>query len=92
MNKEIAECLLNWDEHEEEQFFEEITNPEIIGKSRWYLQYSQIFRDTRDSSYWEIVWSRGATENQDEGPESINVFRVEPQQVTITSFVRVKDN
>jgi hypothetical protein len=90
MNKEIAESILKWEDHDELDFFEEVTE-EIMGhKSRWSIFYSQVYKDTRDGKFWELQWSRGATEQQDEGPENIQFYQVVPKEVTHIEYVAVE--
>lgn len=87
MNAEFARLLLGEDT-EDAQFFEEVTTAEITGDSRWSKFYEQVFKDTRDGTFWEITWSRGATEYQDNGIEDVEVAQVWPVEVTVTRYVR----
>lgn len=91
MNQEIAEAILNWEDHEEAEFFKEVGEEEITGKSRWSTFYSQVYKDERDESFWELSWSRGSTEQQDDGPENIGFQRVMPQEVTVIRYVLWKE-
>ena len=86
MNKELAEALVKWGDHDEADFFVEVTDPKITGTSRWHLYYSQIWQDQRDKSFWNLTWRRGATEMQDDGFEDIEFEQVEPREVTITDY------
>lgn len=69
------------------EFFEEVTSAEITGDSRWSKFYEQVFKDTRDGTFWEISWSRGATEYQDNGIEDVTVQEVVPKEVARTIYV-----
>lgn len=89
MNKEIAESILNWDDHDEVEFFVKETKEEMYDKSRWSTFYSQIYKDTRDGTFWQICWSRGSTEQQDEGPEDIEFSQVVPKEVIKIEWVSV---
>jgi hypothetical protein len=91
MNQEIAEAILNWEDHEEVEFFEEITEEEITNKSRWSTSYSRVYKDNRNESFWELSWTRGSTELQDNGTEDIEIQRVMPQEVTVIKYVPWKE-
>ncbi len=91
MNQEIAEAILKWEDHDEVEFFEEVTKNIMEEKSRWSTFYSQVYKDNRDGSFWRLFWSRGSTEQQDEGPENIEFERVMPKEVIITKYVPYKD-
>jgi hypothetical protein len=90
MNQELAESILKWEDHPEDEFIEEVTQEVIEDQRRWSTQYSQVFKDIRDNTFWEIWWSRGSTEMQDEGPEDIGFQQVEPVEVTVTKYLPVK--
>jgi hypothetical protein len=87
MNQEIAEAILNWEDHEEIEFFEEVTEEEITDQSRWSTSCSRVYKDKRDESFWELSWTRGSTELQDNGTEDIEFQRVMPQEVTVIKYV-----
>lgn len=87
MNAEKAKLIL-CEDAEDQEFFEEVTDAEITGDSRWSKSYEQVFKDTRDGKFWEITWSRGATEYQDSGVEDVEVAQVWPVEVTVTNYVR----
>ncbi len=89
MNAEKAALILG-EEADDQEFFEEVTSAEITGDSRWSKFYEQVFKDKRDETYWEITWSRGATEYQDNGAEDVEVAQVWPVEVTVTRYVRKK--
>ncbi|TCV62319.1 hypothetical protein [Neorhizobium sp. S3-V5DH] len=85
MNSTKAKLIL-CEDCDEQEFFEEVTSAEIVGDSRWMKHYEQVFKDTRDGTYWEISWSRGATEYQDEGPEMVEARQVWPKVVQRTIY------
>lgn len=89
MNQEIAEAILNWEDHDDIDHFEKVTNVVITSQSRWSTFYFQIYKDKRDGSHWQLLWSRGSTEQQDQGPEDIEYFRVEERIVQKSEWVRV---
>ncbi len=89
MNAEKAFLVLGEDADDQE-FYEEITSAEITGDSRWSKFYEQVWKDTRDGTFWEISWSRGATEYQDEGAENVEVRQVWPKVVQRTIYTTVK--
>jgi hypothetical protein len=91
MNQQIAEAILNFEDYEEEEFFEEVSELEITGTSRWNTFYSKVFQDTRDNTYWEITWSRGSTEIQDNGAEDIEFRQVKPVNVTVIKYLPLTD-
>lgn len=90
MNNEIAEAIIKWEHHDESHFFEEVAPEEIVDQSRWRTYYSQVHKDTRDETFWELSWGRGSTEQQDGGIEDIGFIQVEPKLVTITKYVPIK--
>lgn len=90
MNEELAMALLNWEDHDEADYFLEASPMKITGTGRWRINYSMVYQDTRDQRYWMIRWSRGATEVQDEGPENIVVYEVRPIEIMVTEWERVK--
>lgn len=85
MDDEKAELILQEDAPDQEHY-EEITDAERTGGSRWSTFFSQVWRDTRDGTFWKITWSRGSTEYQDEGVEHVQVAQVWPHQVMQTVY------
>lgn len=82
MNLEIAmECL-----REYPRDYESVTEEEIVDQSRWSTFYNQVFKNRVDGTYWKIHWSRGSTEQQDNGIEDIEFQQVFPKQKTITVY------
>ena len=88
MKQEVAEAILNFEDHEEEDFFVEVdgTDGVIEGQSRWYTRFSSVYEDTRDGTFWKVTWERGSTEMQDSGPENIEVRQVRPVLVERTEY------
>lgn len=70
--------------------YEAVTSGTITSQSRWHTFYEQVFKKTSDGTYWEMTWHQGSTENQDEGPENIKIYEVEPKEVTVIQYVRKK--
>jgi hypothetical protein len=86
MDATKAQLILQED-CEEQEFYEAETSEEITDQSRWSTFYEQVFKDTRDGTFWEISWSRGSTEQQDFGVEDVSVQQVWPRVVTRTIYV-----
>ena len=62
----------------------------LISSSRWSLRYKLIFQINRQD-YYEVSYSKGATEQQDESPfeysdEYVECQQVWPHQVTTTVY------
>lgn len=81
MDADLARALVLYEDHEDYDYYEEILD-EMVDKDRWNITYHTIYRDTRDNTFWEISFTRGATEYQDEGPENISFCQVERVEVT----------
>ncbi len=62
---------------------------EIIDELRWSNIYAQVFRFT-DDSYLEFIWEQGKTECQDDHPNNVRAYLVEPQEVTVVKYVHVE--
>nr|WP_316651547.1 hypothetical protein [uncultured Gellertiella sp.] len=88
MDREKAKLVL-CEDAEDREFYKAATSAEITGDSRWSTYYEQVFEDTRDGTYWEISWSRGATEYQDNGVEDVEVRQVKAVEKTVTVFEAV---
>jgi hypothetical protein len=63
----------------------------VVGNSRWSIQHSLVFQDKTSGRFYEVEYSVGATEQQDEGPfeyegDDIEVTEVRPQQRTVTVY------
>lgn len=70
--------------------YEEATRENIVSQSRWRTSFKQVFKKTADGTFWELSWSRGSTEVQDEGPEDVEIHEVEPKEVATIQYVRKK--
>ena len=86
MNTEEAEYLINWEEFENQDFYIEIIEGEILDKSRWAIRYRNVYKDIRDNTFWQICYDRGATEYQDGTDLNINVKQVFPEETVITVY------
>ncbi|QOV06107.1 hypothetical protein CPT_Pasto_033 [Rhizobium phage Pasto] len=89
MNAEKA-YLVICEDCDDMEFYEAVTAENITGDSRWSKFYEQVFKDTRTGDFWEISWSRGATEYQDQGVEDVEVRQVWPKVVQRTIYSPVK--
>jgi len=76
----ISEELSDYDD------YKEVTSPEITDQRRWSTYFAQVLEHKPTSTFWEISWSRGSTEMQDNGTEDVDVCEVEPYQVTETKY------
>lgn len=75
----------------------ELIEDEICDNSRWSITYSMIFKVVATGKYYSTCYSRGATEQQDEGPyeyspAEIECTEVEPKKVEVIQYVTVKEN
>lgn len=89
MKLSTALAIISYDDDpaNEDEFFEEVTAEKIEEQSRWSTFFSQVYKDTRDGTFWEIYWSRGSTECQDEDIEdNLSVSQVYPKEVTTTVY------
>ena len=91
MKLKTAAAILNWDDDDDDDAdnYEEVTKAKIFDQSRWSTFYSRVYKNKIDGTFWEIIWSRGSTEQQDNGPEDIGVDQVEPYEKTIIEYKRV---
>ena len=91
MELKTAVAILNWDDDDDDDAdnYEEVTKAKIFDQSRWSTFYSRVYKNKIDGTFWEIIWSRGSTEQQDNGPEDIGVNQVEPHEKTIIEYKRV---
>lgn len=69
----------------------EIVVNEIFDTSRWSTHHSLIFK--KDGRYYRTSYSRGATEQQDEGPweyeDQVECVEVEPYEKTVIEYREV---
>lgn len=68
----------------------------ITGKSRWTVNYALVFRNTANGRFYEVGYSVGATESQDEGPfeyepDLIPCHEVRPVEKVVTVYERVPE-
>jgi hypothetical protein len=92
MNQQIAESLIGFEHFDGEESFVEVKEAEIYETSRWRSFYVAVYRDLRDETFWEIIWSKGSTELQGEDCEDISFRQVEPKLVTVTKYFPIKDD
>lgn len=71
---------------EDEEGYTEVTPSKIVDQGRWKTFYQQVFEKEADGTFWEIFWSRGSTEYQDNGIEDVRCRRVFPKTKTITVY------
>ncbi len=76
---------------EDREDFECVTDEQMVGKSRWSTHYKQVFKRLSDQTFWQIRWTRGSTEYQDEGYEDLEMCQVWPKQVTKTVYVEQQE-
>lgn len=72
----------------------EIIQDEIIETSRWSEIHSLIFKAPDDGKFYEVSYSQGLTEYQDESPweyeTEVVATEVEPREVTVTKYLPVE--
>lgn len=85
MTNEEAELYLE-EELEDYDDYKEVTSRKITQQSRWSTFYAQVFQHKPTSTFWEICWSRGSTEQTDNGTEDVSVHEVEPVEVTTIQY------
>lgn len=78
-----------YSDHED---WEEVTK-EIEDTSRWSIFYTGVFKHKPSDKLFEVDWSVGATEMQDESPfeyaNEVSFYQVEPKEVKVIKYVRV---
>lgn len=87
ISKEEAEQIVNED-HENWQLISET----IEGQSRWSTHYSGIFKHIPTNKHYEVSYSRGSTEQQDQDlfyEDNIDFFEVEEKEVIVKKWVRI---
>jgi len=88
--KEVLKEIL-WGDNPD---YETIKN-EIYDTSRWSTWHELIFKEKATGQYFQVTYSRGATECQDEQPweydgDEIDCVWVEPVEVTTIDYKPVK--
>ena len=71
------------DEHED---WKPVSEEEIVDTRRWVVQLVQVFQHLPSGKHYQLCWSRGATEEQDERP--FEYYTPEPVEV-IKKEIRV---
>lgn len=72
----VYECLDDWEKIEEN----------VVDTSRWSIRYVGIFKHIPSGKYYQMSWSVGATEYQDERPfdyEDPDLIEVEQVEVKV---------
>lgn len=74
----------------EEETLEKVSDT-LIGKSRWSIQHSLVFREKATGRHFQVGYSEGATEQQDERPfehesDDVEVVEVLPVMRTVTVY------
>lgn len=77
-----------WDGHED---FESVTDTKIEDRSRWSIYKSCVYKQKSTGKFFEAYWGEGATESQDGQDEDWQFAEVEPKEVTVTVYNRIKD-
>lgn len=88
MNFEQAKAILCEDDFEgsDDWDYDPLEN-DMVGKRRWSVDYSSVFRNNAENTFWRVNYGVGATEYEYEGPEVYSIYQVFPKQVTITKYV-----
>ena len=86
MKIETAKAIMEWEDDDDAENFEEISSAKMVSQSRWSGNWQTIYRDKRNGSFWRISWSRGLPDHQDEGPQSIKVVQVWPEEKTVIEY------
>lgn len=66
-----------------------VVTRELIDEHRWYNILRNVFK-CEDGSYFEVTWDDPATEMQEGQDYNSRACLVEPQEVTVTQYVKVK--
>jgi len=79
--------------YDDNEKFEKIEES-IESTSRWSIYKTGIFEHLLTNKFYEISWSVGATESQDERPfeyetNDIELYEVEKKEVLVTKWVSV---
>lgn len=72
----------------------EIIEDTIVETSRWSEIHSLIFKAPDDGKFYEVSYSQGLTEYQDESPweydSEVQGTEVEPREVTVVKYLPVE--
>lgn len=74
----------------DDENFEAVTDEEMEEGGRWNNYFSCVFKYIPNGKFYDISWSRGATEYQDEGPEDFSICEVVPKEVVKTVYEQVE--
>lgn len=78
-----------WDDHDDWSSVEE----EIIDSRRWSNRYLGVFRHKPSGKFYQMSWSVGATEQQDEQPFEYEVpepIEVVQEEVKVLKWVEAE--
>lgn len=89
MKQEVAEAIIGWEDHPEVGNFEEVQGETIVGTTRWNKVMEAVYQNKVDNTFWQISWTCGLTEVQDDGPGDISVGQVKPVEKTVTTYEAV---
>ncbi|UFS66953.1 hypothetical protein LO749_20895 [Paracoccus denitrificans] len=83
MSEEAVRAFLMW---EEPEGIKEVTPEESYMRSRWSTFFRQVVEHVPSGTFWEISWSRGSTEYQDNGIEDMSFRQVWPREVKVVQY------
>lgn len=74
----------------------EIIFHEFDDHTRWNIHSYTVLKHTESGRFYEVHWSKGATEYQDcdsfeYEPDELELDEVEPREVTVTRYFRIED-
>lgn len=88
IEKEEAKRIV-WEDHED---WDEVTS-EVIDNTRWSVLKEGVFKHLPTGKFYQVNWSEGATEMQDEAPfdydDEVTFDEVELKEVTVEKWVLV---
>ena len=85
-NKAFEEIL--WGDNDD---FESVTDTKIEDKSRWSVYKSCVNKQKSTGNLFEAYWGEGATEYQEGQNEYWSFTQVEPKEVTVVKYNKIKD-
>jgi len=85
-NETFEEIL--WGDNDD---FESVTDTKIEDQSRWSVYKSCVYKQKSTGNLFEAYWGEGATEYQEGQNEYWSFTQVEPQEVTVVKYNKIKD-
>ena len=70
-----------------EDGYENVKSTKMVRHSSWRVFYTTVYKHIDTEKYWQLRWSRGATETQDEGIEDIEFQEVVPVPETVIKYI-----